>query len=358
MKSYILPFLLIPAGALPAQGITSPAHFTGAEGPTNSNLPFGTTRTPYRYLQVHNDLSGHPMTIKALVFRRDGARTTTFGGYQFFTDLTLSTAKTSSSAPNKTFDLNHGADKTKVGSFQQVKFPGSSFGDVPAPFTYRIPLTKPFNFGGKGPLCWEARVQVRQNNFHVYFDACSSSNSNPYGWVVRTGTSCKASAFTSSLYFSGSQSMNWPKNTGTLVFNASRAPKNAVAFILIGLDKKSLGGLPLPLEIPGTTGAKSGSCFLSVAPILILPAFTTSTGSISNYQFGFPVTPSFNGASIHTQLLAPDAPANPMGVVTSNLVSFHFLAPYKTVPVGNVYLSGTGNTGSVRANYGLVVRFE
>ena len=358
MKSYILPFLLIPAGALSAQGITSPAHFAGAEGSTYSFDPFGTTSTPFRYLQVHNDLSGHPMTIKALVFRRDGARTTTFGGFQFFTDLTLSTAKTSSSAPNKAFDLNHGADKTKVASFQMVKFPASSFGEVPAPFTYRIPLTKPFNFGGKGPLCWEAKVQVRQNTFHVYFDACSSSSTNPLSWALRSGASCKASAFTLPIYFSGRTSMNWPKNTGTLVFNASRAPKNAVGFILIGIHKKSLGGIPLPFEIPGSKGAKSGPCFLGVAPILILPAFTSSTGSISKYQFGFPVTPSFNGASIHTQFLAPDAGANPLGVVTSNLLSFYFLAPFKTVPVGNVYLSGTGSSGSVRANHGLVVRFE
>ena len=152
--------------------------------------------------------------------------------------------------------------------------------------------------------------------------------------------------------------MNWPQNSGSFSFNANYAPKNSAAFILIGINRTSFGGIPLPLEIPLTKGSKSGPCYIGVAPLMFLPAFTSGTGTISNYTFGFNLGFHFKGVGIFTQHLIPDANANPFGVVTSKVANFYFLAPFKTVPVGNAYFAGSGTTGTAYGNQGLIVKFE
>ena len=358
MGRYLPAFFL--ALTLPAAGqaVVSPKHFALAEGNYSLTKPFSTTQTPFEFLQVHGDLAGQARTFNSISFRRDGLDRYSTKASVLLVDLFLSTAKTKASAPNKVFAQNHGADKTQVAAFRQVNFPATKPGDVPAPFAYKIAFQKPFAFGGKGPLCWEIKINMRQNTQYNSFDACRTYDSNPRGFNTSSGTACKAGGYTRALYFTGYSNMNWTSGSGSFSFNASYCPKSSAGFILMGINRKSFGGIPLPLEIPFTKGSKSGTCYLGVAPLFFLPAFSSSAGTISNYSFGFSTSPVFNGVGLYTQLLFPDAKANPFGIVTSKLANFHLLAPFKMVPVGYVYLAGGGTTGRVYANYGLIVKFE
>lgn len=356
MRTFIA-LALVAGATLPAQNIVSPAHFRNADGNTYIAEPFGTTASPYRYLQVHADMAGKPGQINALRVRRHGGSTTSWASFQIFCDVWMSTATTTPQAMNSTFDSNHGMDKTKVLNFGQVVFPATVHDTLPAPFDYKIPLATPFNFGGAGPLCWESTVQVRQNNFTVYFDAVSGANTNPYPTIRNLGTGCKVGGFTSGLYMNGSSSINWNTKAGNFSYNGGRAPKNSLAFILVGISRTSYGGIPLPFELPSTNGAASGVCNLYVAPILTLPSFTDASGNFT-LNLGTNLAPEMNGVSIFGQALAPDAAANPLGLGSSNLVEHHILSPWTAVPVGRVYASNLGATGSVSNTNGLVVRFD
>lgn len=348
--------------ALPAQGVVSPRHFAGAEGhsySTNVNAHIGSTSTPARYLQVHDDMAGNGRTINSIAFRRDGLYTTSnFASYSIVIDLFLSTATTTAGALDTTFDNNHGADKTRVAVFQMVQFPATTHGDLPHPFLYKIPFSTPFIFGGKGPLCWEVLVQSRQNTSIIYHDSAISTGANPALRIATSGSGCKSSGNTSAISYSASSTMNWTTGSGTLSLSGSRYPKSSAALITIGISNKSYGGVPLPFEIPSSKGASSGTCYLYCDMLLAMVAFTTSSGGLSSV-LAVPATVAVHGFTVYTQALAPDPAANPIGLATSPLVLFNFCYPDTLPTVGALSLGGsTGATGTAYANRGLIARFE
>jgi hypothetical protein len=351
--------MLLLAPALAAQAVVSPRNFTSAEGNSSDAAPFGTTATPYRYLQVHADLTT-PRNITALSLRRDGGSpTTAYPAYTIVVDLFMSSAATTASTMSATFDNNHGANKVQVGSFLQVSFPATSGGAIPRPFEYRIPLPQPYAYNGQGGLCWEARLIAHQGSSTAYHDMVGGSTTNSPMAVVNLGTGCRAAGRTSAVVFNGSSSMNWPQNSGTLNYSGTGAPNNAFGIIALGTNNQSYNGIPLPFEIPGTSGGSSGACRIYNSFAFLFPALADGSGGYT-LNVGVPATQEFYGARLFGQSLFADAAANPVGAITSNQVEHNWVPPFNNnLPVGRVHLSGsTGATGTAQNRYGLIVQFE
>src|SRR5688572_8132885 len=146
-------FLCVPILALAplaAQSVVSPNHFTNSEGPSYSADGFGTTLTPNRYLSIHADLAGAPISISRISFRRDAGSVsqTTLTAYNILCDVLMSTAATTPAAPSATFDNNHGANKQTLLTFGLVNFGQTVAGHMPRPFEYAIPLPNAYAHSG------------------------------------------------------------------------------------------------------------------------------------------------------------------------------------------------------------------
>jgi hypothetical protein len=362
MATIRLTALLLLAPTLCAQGVVSPLYYESAEGNSFDSAPFGTTTTPYRYLQVHDDLAGTPRTIRALVLRRDGSASAAAApAYVVVLDLFLSSAATTAGTMSATFDNNHGANRVQVGSFTQVSFPATTAGTLPRPFEYRIPLPTPYSYNGQGGLCWEARLIARQGSSLVYFNGVSGGSTNPGAATISLGTGCKAGARANPLRLDPSSQMNWPQGAGLFNYTGYFAPANAIGLLALGTSATSFSGIPLPLEIPNTRGEASGPCHVYNSWAFTLP-FLADTAGNHSFNLGVPATQEFYGARLFGQGIFADTaptPSNPLGVVTSNMVEHNWVPPYASLPVGRVYLSGsTGATGTAQSRTGLVVRFE
>jgi hypothetical protein len=356
------PLFLLPA--LAAQNVVSPANFASAEGSSNSSGPFGITAAPYRYLQVHDDLNGTARTIHGFSVRRDGTATTTaYAAYSMTMDVFMSNAATTAGTMSTTFDSNHGANKVQVAAFQQVNFPATTAGTIPRPFEYRIPLAQPYSFNGTGGLCWEVRVLAVQNGAAVAHDMVSGTSANPACAVVSLGTGCKAGGKTSPVTVAGSSSMSWTNGSGSLTYTVTNAPNSGLGILAMGTSNTNFSGIPLPFDIPGTSGAVSGVCRLYNSFAFTLTLTTSATGGAST-NLGVPATPLFYGARLFGQTIFADTavtPSNPLGLVTSNQVEHNWVPPYgaANTPVGRVLLANsTGATGTATSRAGLVVLFD
>lgn len=357
MRSLFVSSLVLASGAF-AQDVISPKHFAATEGSTYDYQVLGSPSTPGRYLQVHDDLKGTPRTISSLAVRRDGAQTQAFAAGNVLVDIYVSTATTTASTVDKTFDNNHGTDKVKVAAFKFIQFPATTSGVVPRPFEYAFPFSQPFSFGGANGFCWEVQVSSRTNSSYYYFDYSSGVNSNPYAAVYNKGTGCKATGYTTGMNINPSSSPNWPQNSITLSYSGNYMPKNSLIYLMIGASDTAFGSLTLPFLLPNTTTAPSGPCNVYCDWLVGVPSLTNANGAISQ-NLGAPVTTAMNGVFIYTQAVAPDAAANSWGVALSDMVEHQIVAPWTALPVGNVYLDGAaGATGTVRGGAGYITKFN
>lgn len=357
MRSILLSTLLL-ASVVSAQGIVSPGHFTLTEGNTYDHKIFSTS-TPFRYLEIHDDLQGAPRTINKMTFRRDGSNgaTYTYEPFSMLCDIWMSTATTTAATPNKTFASNHGTDKRQVASFQLLQFPATPPGRLSRPFEYVVPLAQPFVFAGTGPLCWEMLVSSRTNTNNVPLDMAYYSDANPYAWTATIGNGCKSTGYTQAIYVSHSSYPNWAQSTLTLTYSGYNLPKNALVYLAFGNNPDSWNGVPLPIEVPGSGTAPSGVCSAYNNWMMTVPQLTTATGQL-NTTLGVGVQPFYNGGSIYAQVVALDIGANAWGLVTSAGLQHQVVAPYTSVPVGDVSAANLGANGNERANTGYVVLFE
>ena len=350
------------ASALAAQGVVSPSHFTQAEGNTYSATCLGTTATPNRILQVHDDLKGTARTLGSLAFRRDAGLNTAAYNYSAFNilcDVILSNAATTSASISTTFDINHGANKTQVASFQLASFPATSHKRASEPFDYKIMFGTPYAFNGSTGLCCEIKINSRTNTQNVYFDYQSTTSStNPAAYDEYTGTGCKATGYTTPMAVQGNSTANWPANSLTLSWTGSSLPKNAVGYLCLGASDQSWSSLALPFALPGTSSAPSGTCTVYCDWSVQVPALSNATGGLTQ-NFGFQANPSWNGQSIYSQLVFVDAAANSWGAVMTNRVQHQVIAPYTLVPVSICYAQGSlALTGTVQKNGGFPTLFQ
>ncbi len=356
---WLSPLFLVPG--LFAQGIVAPSHFANAEAGASSTHGIGTRTAPSIYLGIYEDMQGVPATITGVSFRRDGGVSsgTTYLPATMTADVWISTAMTSAGNPDPTFANNHGPDKQKVASFALVQFPAVPPSGSASPFDYRFPFTTPYEWNGTGPLCVEIRIYSKTNTQSYHLDYIQrASNNNPTIFRREFGTGCKASGEAVNTRLSGLASSSWPTGSATLLYSGSVLPPNTLVSTLIGSDNQSLSGLPLPIELPGSSAGFSGPCFLHSNVLITVPGITDASGRMT-LNLGFGVNPAFNGLTVFGSVAAVDMSANPLGVITTNGVEHHLLAPYANSRVGSVYNTGTlGPTGTAQPGAGYVIRFD
>src|SRR5262245_20433955 len=119
------PVLALLASVAGAQEV-SPARFATAAGNTSTTAPIGDSRTPLRYLQVHDDMAGRPMTIRALSFRLDEANTSAIAAFNLIADIYMSNAATTAATVATNFDQNHGANKVQCATFAVISLPATN----------------------------------------------------------------------------------------------------------------------------------------------------------------------------------------------------------------------------------------
>lgn len=351
------------ASALSAQGVVSPGHFTIAEGNTWDSvmMSVGTGSVPFIYQEICGDLQFTPRTINSLAWRRDGNAnsTQTIPAFSILCDVFCSTAANNPASPSNMFANNHGTDRMQVASAKLVQFPATSPGTHGRPFEYKIPFTTPFSFGGAGPLCYEVRITSTTNSSAFNLDFASSANTNPGTQNDTIGTGCIAtgSAFTSPMAMTGSSSPSWAQQTLRLNYSGQRFPKNALVTFGIGSSRTSFGAVPLPFELPGTAASPSKACTVYNNWLVTIPQLSNASGNVTA-TLGLLALPQFNGANLYTQAIGIDTAANSWGLVFSNTVLHHVVAPWTTVPVGDVQATNLSGTGSARANYGVVTLVE
>ncbi|MCC6671751.1 MAG: hypothetical protein IT458_11860 [Planctomycetes bacterium] len=340
-----------------AQRVVSPSHFAATEGNSSGTYGLGDSNPFVRYLQIHDDLQGQARTIQGLSLRAEGLSQGAVAAFSVQYSLTMSTATTRAANPAPAFDVNHGTDKATVAAGQIVNLPMRPVGNMPREFEFRLPLQTPFVFAGSGPLCFDLTIMTRSNTSTVSFDGVRDSNTRPSLLTRTIGTGCRPSGRTSNVTLSGSSTADWTKGSLTLSYTATAMNAGSPAVLSLGLSNTSIGGLPLPLELPGTTGFPSRTCYLYQDALVLLPLFVTGTGT-ANLGIGLGLNPGMNGDDVFAQVFVADAAANALGAVTSNLYQHHVVAPFGPVPVGHVVQQGAGGTPKAVANQGAVVAFD
>jgi len=346
---------LASAAFLPAQSkIVSPALWADVDSTSANAFPFGSKSTPFRYLNVHDDMSGTARTILAIGLRRSGTTSTTLiPAHSITIDGFMSTAATTSASMSSTFDLNHGTDRTQVWTNRTINFPEAGTGPLPYPFLYQLPLDAPFNFAGGGPLCWEVQITARSGTPSALFhDSVIGSSSDPNMVVSRFGPGCTATGRSATFALTGASNNDWPAGVGSINATCSEGPAGAAAAFLFG------GALlPTPVVLPGTANGASGPCSVLANLLYSVPGTLPASGGMT-FRVPVPLRPWYHGAKVYGQVAAIDLSANALGVVITNGINHQVVAPYGAQPVGRVYRSGSlAATGTAGNGQGLVVQF-
>lgn len=335
----------------------SPSFYTTAEGTANNVFPFGNTTVPFRFEQVHDNVPA--MSISGVAFRHN-ATTTVYPAHSVTIDAWMSTASVTSGTATNDFDTNHGGDKVQVAAAQTYNHLASDPRCVPGEFILRYPTTAFAFAGGANSVCWEVHVTAKTQTGSIVHDAISGpAVANPPLQVGRGGLGCISTGQTLAMLATGSSTMTWSTNSGLLNVATTRAAANAPMAHIIGVDKTTCLGLPLPIELPGTNGAPSGSCFLHLCPIGA--AINTGTASATGAWTSSVPVPAFswwNGFTLLSQTVAVDVGANPWNLVTSPLVAHGWVAPTPASDIARVFLSGAlTNPGTLSLASSLVTQF-
>ena len=344
-------------GSLQAQSIVDPAYAKGVEAVTGDYRPFGSVSSGgWRYLQIHDGLMGKKATINQLAWRRDVNRGR-YSAFSFRLTLILSTAKVSYDKIDTTFDNNHGTNKQTVVNFQEIKWPATAPSRTASPFEYVVKLSKPYAFDGtSGGLCWEAQVTNQQTiRTTVYFDAVSSSSTNPRMQTQVYGSGCYHSTEINPMSATGTSSMNWNGKTGTMYLDGRYLQRNNVAIGLFGFSRTQYAVFQLPFMFPGSQNGYSGACYLYTGLDLVIPTTANNSGN-TRITFPVPATDALNGQRIYGQILSLDTNSSSAIPLTStNGVEYQWVKPYGVPMMSRLYASNNfSTTGSKSVNYGLV----
>lgn len=342
------------AAGLAAQGYTSPAHFTNAEGTSNNVFPFGNTTVPFRFSQIHDDVP--PSVITGMRFRHNLA-TVTYPAHSVTIDAWMSTSVNASTAASTTFDNNHGGDKLQVITNRTYNMPASVAGQAPGDWLLDFPLDTPFPFAGApNSLCWEVHVTAKTQTSSITYDAGGSSLASPPIQVGRGGTGCISTGRTTAMTCTATQAMNWTTG-GTATISGTNLLANGATFFATGFSKSSWNGNPLPQLIPTSDLGPSGACNVQVDPLVVnfVAASATGTGS---FVITVPADPALHALVLYSQILGLDAAANAFGVTASNFCTHQVVAPYTAQPVARIFLSASlGATGTASLSSYLVTNF-
>jgi hypothetical protein len=253
-----------------------------------------------------------------------------------------------------TFAANHGPDRVQVATLRQFDFPAAPHFVMPGPWSFVLPFSQSFAYAGATGLCWEVAVRGRTNTTGMNFDGAYGASSSPGPWSWGFTGGCKATGeFEPMQLTTASSTIQWGPNLARFSFYGWRLPRNTN--VLLGL---SAAPLSTPFVLPGTATAPSGECSAAIDWALSVAVPTTAAGTCEQVYANVPVT---NGMSVFSQLLALDAAANQWGMVLSNGMQTHVLAPFPSPQFGIVQATDLGPTGfasSYPLSFGYVVRFH
>jgi hypothetical protein len=331
----------------------SPPAFAQAEGNGGQSYAFGGPGSD-RYLAVHDDLLGRPQTIRSINLRLDGQRALPASEIHFKVDVYMSTAATTSATISPDFTRNHGADLQQVGRNVDVTLrqPANT---LPRRFELTIPLTTPFVFQGKGPLCWEIRMVEQLGVQGFALDWVSGGSTTGRSYWSNDGAGCRA--FNAGLPAHVSALPRTDANgrlTRIDVFGANYPPFDFAVMFLS--DSPSFSGVPLPLPIPGTAGGPSGPCTLYVGPLVTVPLTTSNIGLVQVPVAMPAVLP--NGANLFAQCLGRDQRANAAQLIASDLLQVNLVAPWSAVSMSSLDHDDAAGRSTTHRNAGYVVRFD
>ncbi|MFO1055158.1 MAG: hypothetical protein U1F36_23315 [Planctomycetota bacterium] len=345
----------VPTSLRAQTGPISPVRFADVEGPNSNTLPLAHAQQLVRFQQIQDDLPIRARLVRALAFRRN-AVDASFTPFAVDLDLTMSDPARSSASPSIVFAQNHGTNLVTVVARRTIQFPGTlTPRSRPAPFEYLIPLDAPYRVSVA--TCWDMRV-YSHGATNTEFDAVQSpaGDQNPTSGAHFFGTGCRASGSSQPMVAGGSFSGDWSLGTFSLRFTSQRGPANAPHLVAVGFDNQQWGQLPLPFLLPGSLNAPSGPCFIENDILDTLPGTSNGVGTFVT-TLGVTLDPAQNGLRIFSQVIALDAGANSLGVVTSNGGVRQIVAPFARPSIAQISLLGShGTSGTAATGVGVVTR--
>ncbi len=330
-----------------ANAQVSPRENRTREGNHATFEPFSTPNTPFRWLQVHDDVVG-PVTINSLSFRPDEGADVS--GAVFLCDIVLSAAPTSVTAGNlaTSFAACHGANRVQhrvSGSFP----PSQRRAGMPLPreATMTLTLPAPFALANGERLVWQIDILQRSQPGTSLLDGVRGSDLDElYG--TGFGDGCAYSNQVANL----SHAMQTGRNVNgiNVTLDVGNAPASGAAAFWFGTSAYLP---PIALDLVRAPG-----CWLHVTPELSgfgLPTNGAGLGSLNLGTLPMPTT-SFN---LYSQAIALAPAANQLGLITSNGYHLYYGLATGTPPVGSLTEDRVTQTQPVqRPHEGLVVRFQ
>jgi hypothetical protein len=330
-------------------------EFAEAEGNTNLSKPF-TKKSGYRYLQLIGGVAAG--TYTHVDFRRNGKDVSQRRARSYQIDMRLSKAATRVAAPSSILTANHGSGLATVRTRSKTLFlPATqqqSLMPLPAPWEYTIPFDRPYVFAG-GTLAMEIELITVGGTGEITLDAASGQDANPRPLVFSVGKGCKVAGKSQRAHLTSSVTPRWSKGYADWNWNCTNLRNNDIGVLFFGFSNRNWGPLPLPIELPGSATAASGSCVIQTGIEVAAAYPTTSVGTLKA-QMRLPLEPWMNGLELFAQVLALDPAANGFGMVFSSMQRRHFIAPRGLVDTSYVETGSSG--GLVRKHQGLVLRLR
>jgi hypothetical protein len=303
--------LVLAAAASAQSTVTSPRGYDATEG--EQTFVHFTTSGDRRFQQIDATHVTNAFLVNSLGWRRNGTgvgggtnappRTMDLEVTMGVTDMTVLTAD---------FDPNYlPGSRQIVFTKKPVSMPDwSGIPSTPAPFDFVVALDTPFPYTGSLGLVIDftyenLAVQGSTGSVNVdraYVGALTSTGSLLGAGCVATG---RSSAFSHTMRLENN-GPNAPRYGMRLRADGTNAPSGAPVLLNIDFADQNL-------NIPGVCTTLHASPSLSV-----LLGVSSATGVVPQASLSFPHTPSFLGATVVTQLVAPDAGAGAIPAVLSN----------------------------------------
>jgi hypothetical protein len=305
----LLASLALAAAASAQSTVTSPRGYDAIEG--EQTFFHFTTSSDRRFQQIDATHVTNAFLVNSLGWRRNG----TGGGTAALPrtmDLEVTMGITDMTVVSAEFDPNYlPGSRQIVFTKKQVSMPDwTGAPSSPAPFDFVVALDTPFPYTGSLGLVIDftyenAVVQGGSGGVSVdraYVGALTSTGSLLGTGCVATG---RSSAFSHTMRLENN-GPNAPRFGMRLRADGANAPSGAPVLLNIDFADQNL-------NIPGVCTTLHASPSLSV-----LLGVSSATGAVAQTSLSFPHTPSFLGATVVTQLVAPDAGAGAIPAVLSN----------------------------------------
>ncbi|MEZ5963366.1 MAG: hypothetical protein R3F56_05915 [Planctomycetota bacterium] len=293
--------LLLTASFATAQ-VTSPRGFDTIEG-NASFVHWGGSR---RFQQIDYTQAGAPMAISSIAWRRNGGSSSTAGPRTF--DFTVDMGHADFGLISHILDDNYlPGTRTTVFNQTAVSFPDWNTAlPGPAPFDFQISLPTAFTYNGFDSLVIDFSYANNSSTANFSTDREFTGQTTPTPGALLAG-GCVASGNTAAFShagYTGNQDNSVTTAYGLrLRLGGANAPSTGGVFAMLDPTNLNLSGLLCDTLYP--------------APNILIPMQTVGT-TVPDVNLQFPYVAALLGASLYSQLAAPDAGQSGIPVVVSN----------------------------------------